>query len=357
MKGDCGVTYLDRRSFLKVTGSSALVAGFSPLASAQTPGKIRFVGSAAVPRADQGFMFAGIPTGIYKQLNVEADFVTVAGSAASIQLVLGRQAQLAHVGMLELLAAKHKNPNLPVQAVYLHDIISAYEIVVAEDSAIKSIAELKDKKVGVISLASGAILTVKAMLHQANVSPDSVELLPVGAGAQALAALRGDRVQALALFRGSHVAIENLGVKLRYFTPQVPSSVLAAHTDDIANKRMDLVHALQGVVMNSLYMQTNPEAGVRAYYELFGKPSGDPDKAMRDNVHLIKKSAELWKQPGSPGPYGAMNDKTWIDMLDFIGPSFEFDRSKLGTVYTADLIADVNKVDLKRAVELAKAAK
>lgn len=351
------MTYLNRRTLFQMGASAVLAAGLPFQATAQEMAKIRFAGSAAVPRPDLGFMFAGIPTGIYKQLSVEGDFVTVAGSAASIQLVVGRQAQLAHVGMLELLAAKRSNPGLPIQAVYLHDVISAYEIVVPEEGPIKTVADLKDKKIGVISLASGAIPTVKAMLHQANVSPDAVELLPVGAGAQALAALRGDRVQALALFRGSHVSVENLGVKLRYFTPQVPSSVLAAHTADIANNRAGLVRALQGVVMNTVYLQTNPAAGVEAYYAMFGKPTSDPDKAMRENVHLIKKSAELWKQPGSPGLYGDMNDKTWTEMLDFIGPSFEFDRSKINTVYTSSLIADVNKVDVKRAVEMARQAK
>jgi hypothetical protein len=52
-----------------------------------------------------------------------------------------------------------------------------------------------------------------------------------------------------------------------------------------------------------------------------------------------------------------MNDKTWLDMLDFIGPSFEFDRGQIKNVYTSSLIADVNKADIKRATEMAHAAK
>jgi len=351
------VTRIDRRTLLQTVSAAALASSFSSGVFAQARAKITFAGSAAVPRADQGFMFAGIPTGIFNQLAVDGDFVTVAGSAASIQLVVANQAQLAHVGMLELLAAKRTNPNLPIQAVYLHDIISAYEIVVPEDSSIKAVAELKGKKVGVISLASGAIPTIKAMLHQAGVAADAVELLPVGTGAQALAALRTNRVQALALFRGSHVAIENLGVKLRYFTPKVPSSVLAANTNQIANNRTGLVRALQGVVMNTAYLQTNPAAGVQAFYSLFGKPTSDEEKDLKANIRLIEKSAELWKSLGSSGPYAAMTDKTWTDMLDFIGPSFEFDRSQINNVYTGTLIPDVNKVDVNHAIEMARAAK
>lgn len=353
--------HLNRRQLLQASAASVLASGLSvPLSATRASAQeasIRFAGSAAVARADQGFMFAGIPTGIYKRLSVKADFVTVAGSAASIQLLVANQAQLAHVGMLELLAAKRNNPNLPVKAVYLQDVKSAYEIVVPDDSAIKTVADLKNKKIGVISLASGSIPTVQAMLHQAKVDIKSVEMLPVGAGAQALAALRSDRVQALALFRGSHAAIENLGIKLRYFTPDVPSAVLAANTNQIETNRTGIVHALQGVVMNTVYLQTNPAAGVRAFWSLFGKPAANEEHELRANARLISRTAELWKQIGSPGPYGDMNDATWLKMLDFIGPSFEFDRARIKDVYTSDLIADVNKVDLKAAIDMAKAEK
>jgi len=349
---------LNRRQLLQAGVGSALASNhFITQSYAQELINIRFAGSAAVARPDQGFMFAGMTNGIYKELSIKVDFVTVAGSAASIQLVVANQAQLAHVGMLELLAAKKNNPTLPIKAVYLHDIKSAYEIVVPEESAIKAVADLKSKKIGVISLASGAIPTVHAMFHQAGVDIKSVELLPVGTGAQALAALRSDRVQALALFRGSHAAIENYGVKLRYFTPDVPSSVLAANTSQIENNRDGLVRALRGVVMNTVYLQTNPAAGVRSFWSLFGKPSSNEEQELLINSRLITRAAELWKPVGSPGLYGDMNDKTWTGMLDFIGPAFEFDRSQIGKVYTSDLIADLNKVNLKRVIELANSEK
>lgn len=348
------MTRFDRRQLLHAASACTLASALSPTAGLAQEASIRFVGSAAVARPDQGFMFAGMTTGFYKNLSIKADFVTIAGSAASIQLVVANQAQLAHVGMLELLAAKRTNPTLPIKAVYLQDVKSAYEIVVPEESPIRTVADLKDKKIGVISLASGAIPTIHAMFHQAGIDPKSVELLPVGTGAQALAALRSNQVQALSLFRGSHAAIENFGVKLRYFTPDVPSSVLAANTAQIDSNRSGLVRALRGVVMNTVYLQTNPAAGVRSFWSLFGKPTGDEQQELAANSRLITRAAELWKPISSPGPYGDMNDATWTKMLDFIGPSFDFERSQIGNVYTADLIADLNKVDIKQAIDLAR---
>jgi NitT/TauT family transport system substrate-binding protein len=349
----------DRRQFLLAGAACAMSSTLaSSHAFAQAPTTaIRFSGSAAVARPDQGFMFAGITNGFYKELAIKGDFVTVAGSAATIQLLVGNQCQLGHVGMLELLAAKRNNPDLPVKAVYLQDVKSAYEIVVPHESAIKVVTDLKSKKIGVMSLASGAIPTVQAMFNQAGIDFHSAELLPVGMGAQALAALRTDRVQALALFRGSHAAIENLGVKLRYFTPDVPSSVLAANASEVERNRDGLVRALRGVVMNTVYLQTNPAAGVRSFWTLFGKPTGDEKKELEEGSRLIMRAAELWKQLGSPGRYGDMNDQTWISMLEFIGPSFAFDRDQIGKVYTSELIGEVNQADIKRAIDVARSEK
>jgi hypothetical protein len=69
--------------------SAAPFAGFagSGIARAQAPAKMKIVGAASVARPDQGFMFVGIPTGMYGKLGVEGDFFTVGGSAQVIQLV------------------------------------------------------------------------------------------------------------------------------------------------------------------------------------------------------------------------------------------------------------------------------
>lgn len=344
-----------RRTALRLLAGApfagAATAGWSRLAGAAEPTKIKIVGAAAVARPDLAFMFAGIPLGFYKQLGIDADFFSVAGSGQVIQLIATEQAQLGHAGMQELMAAKKQQPTLPVRAVYLQDIGAGYEIVVPEKGPIQNISELKGKRIGVMTLASGAVPFVKAMLRNSNIQEGQYDILPVGTGAQALAALQANRVDALSLFRGQHAAIENLGIEFRYFTVPYPSSVLIANEAFLKSHREALVHTLQGIVLNSIYTETDPEGAVRTFWKVAGAPKGDEAKAMHDGVHLIKRAVELWKNPKDNRKWGAMSDQDWLKLAQFSG--MEISPQQVQALYTNDLIDEVNKIDPQIALRAA----
>ncbi len=339
-----------RRKALQLCAAAPTLA-WTGGARAQAPVPVKIVGAAAVARPDQGFMFAGITTGFFKNRGVAADFFTTAGSAAVLQLIATNQAQLGHCGMQELMATKIKNPTLPVKAVFLQEVGAGYEIVVPTSSPIKEIAEFKGKKIGVISLASGSVPFIKSMLRTAKVEPESVDLLPVGVGAQALAALRTGRVDALSLFRGSHAALENMGMELRYFTVKYPSSVMITNDTFLKQNRAAAVAALQGIVLNQVYLRTNPEAGVRSFWQLHGGPK-DEAKELRDGAHLIRRAAELWKPIDDPRKWGYMTDQDWLALAAF--SAIEVTPTQVSSLYSNELIDDVNKVDIKVAVEATK---
>jgi hypothetical protein len=77
---------------------------------------------------------------------------------------------------------------------------------------------------------------------------------------------------------------------------------------------------------------------------------------MQDNMRLITRAAELWKPLGTPGFYGDMNDQTWLELLEFVGPSVDFDRARIKEVYTSSLIPDASKADVQGAKDLANSA-
>jgi NitT/TauT family transport system substrate-binding protein len=345
---------LTRRTILQLASVAPLLGALPRAAFAQALTPVKFLGAAAVARPDQGFMFVGITTGFYKDLGIQGDFFTTSGSGSVVQLIATNQAQLGHCGMQELIAAKQNNPTLPVRAVYLQDIGAAYEIVVPTAAPIQAITELKGKRIGVMSLASGAVPFVKSMLQAAQVDPNSVELLPVGTGAQALAALRSNRVDALSLFRGQHAALENLGIQFRYFVAHYPSSVMIANEEYLSKNRAVLIHALQGMILSQVFMTANPEAAVRAFWQINGRPKGDEAKVLRDGVHLIKRAAELWKQPDDKRKWGVMTDQDWLGLAKF--SAIDISPQQVSSLYTNDLIDEVNKVDIKIALDAARRA-
>jgi NitT/TauT family transport system substrate-binding protein len=349
-----------RRRFL-VGALALLAAAWGGEAAAQGAPKVKLWGASATVDAYHGFLFLGNPLGFYKQEGVEVEFGTAAGSAATLQLIATGQVQMGYIGMDVLILAKARNPTLPITAVYLQDRGNIYEIVVPEESDIKTVADLKDKSIGVANLASGAIPSLKATLADAKLNPDSsVGLIPVGNGAQAAAALRAGRVQALSLFRAQHALIETLGYKFRYFTREAPSAIIAVNTEFLKQNPDAVAKVLRGVVMSSAFAQANPEATVKEFWKLFGKPQGLSDEdAMKRSKHVLSSTAKLWKDHEDTSvKWGDMTAAQWDAMQRFLVSQKLLEKPVASeALFTTSLIGKVNDVDLAPVLKLADSMK
>ena len=321
---------------------------------------MRIWGASATVEAYHGFLFLGIPLGFYREQGVDAEFGTAAGSAAALQLVATNQAQLGYVGMETLILAKQRNPTLPVTAVFLQDRENIYEVVVAEDSPARTLADLRGKTIGVANLASGAIPSLRAMLAEAGINPQTgVELVPVGNGAAAAAALRAGRVQALSLFRAQHAVIETLGYKLRYFTREQPSSALVTNTTFLRQNRDAMAGTLRGVIAGSIFAQIAPQATVREHWKMFTRPTGiSEEEALTRAAYVVRRAAELWKRWDDPSVrWGDMTLAQWDAMQAFMVQQQLMDRAiDSNTLFTTELIETINAMDTAPIVARARAA-
>src|SRR5262249_6346216 len=98
-----------------------------------------------------------------------------------------------------------------------------YGIAVPEDSTIKKVADLKGKKTGVTSMASAAVIVVKALAKNAGLDPDKdITVVVAGEAAQTAALLRSNQIDALAQFDTQFALTSNAGAKLRLLDlPQI----------------------------------------------------------------------------------------------------------------------------------------
>lgn len=350
--------YQRRVGIKAVLAGLALALGCFTGAWAQAPVKVKILGTSATVEAYHGFMYLGVPLGFYKQNGVDVEFATVAGSGAGVQLVGANTAQMAYVGIDTFILAKAKHPTLPVIAVYLHDRGNIYEIAVPEDSPIKTVADLKDKNIGVANLASGAIPIVKGMLTEAGLNANaSVGLIPVGNGAQAATALTTGRVQALSLFRAQHALLETLGLKFRYLTKEQPSAVIVVNTNFFKQHPEAVANVLKGIAMGSTFAQANPSAAVREHWKMWGKPAGLSDQeAMARGSHVLVGAAKMWKDYRNPAvKWGDMNKAQWDAIQKFL-----IDQKMLEaaipseTLFTNELIDKVNQVDTEKVAKTAQ---
>jgi NitT/TauT family transport system substrate-binding protein len=341
-----------RRTFLQASAGLSLAPW---AARAQTLSKVRYVSSSPVGRPYHAYIYAGAKAGLHAKVGVEPEFLFIAGSGAVLQLLLSGDGDIGNIGILEFIASKKKQPTLPLSVVYCHDYTSSYITVVPEDSPVKAPADLKGKSVGVTSLASGAVPTLKAMAREAGIDPSSIQFVAVGAEAPAMVALKSGRIDAYSHFIGVIAGLENLGMKFRSFSPDVPSGVFVTSNALLAKNRDLVVRGLQGIALSTRFAQLNPAAAARNYYETFQKPIGDTAKALRNDVHAIEKTLTIFKQPNDGHKWGEMTEAGWNKLVALAGPEYGLtpENAKFSDYFNGSLIGDINKIDINALAEQA----
>ncbi len=182
--------HLARRDFLKSGAAAAAVAGLPAAAFGQAKQKLTWVVSSATFEAGTATQ-TSIPfvAGFFEEEGLEVELKSARGSALGAQLVVTGQADVVHAGTsVGLMVPASKGS--PLVAFY-NMITQNFQMpAVPEDSPIKTLKDLKGKKLGVIGQATATIPIVKAVLEDAGVDPNKeVTFVDVGYGAQAAAAL------------------------------------------------------------------------------------------------------------------------------------------------------------------------
>lgn len=148
-----------------------------------------------------------------------------------------------------------------------------YGIAVPADSPIQTLADLKGKTIGVISMASGGVVVARAQLASAGLDPNTqAHLVVAGEGAQTAALLRSKQIDALSQFDTQYAMVENAGIKLRMLPlgemAPFPGNGLFALDKTLKDHRAEAVALGRGLAMGEAFAMANPEAAIRILYEV-----------------------------------------------------------------------------------------
>jgi NitT/TauT family transport system substrate-binding protein len=317
------------------------------------------VSSAAVPFA------IATKLGWFEKDGIKVDLVPLPGSTDCVKLVATKELQ-ASLPSVEPLAIIRPQG---VKAKFFYTAYQAniYGIAVPADSPVKSITDLKGKKIGVTSMASAGVIVARALVKQAGMNPDSdVSIVVAGEAAQTAALVNSKQVDALSQFDTQYALTSNAGAKLRLLDhPEIkkfPSNGFVALEDYLKTNRKDAVALARGYAKGTVFAIANPEAAIRILWEIYPqtKSTGkDEATALRDDLITLEARARNWR-------YEQVDGKRWGDNVEanyqaYLDWLLEQGIIKTKTdakdIVSNELLGDAINFDEKALIEEAKAYK
>lgn len=348
---------------LGLTAAIGLIASIGDATSQTTVVRVgwcaRTVSSAAAPFA------VAMKMGWFEKAGIKVELVPVPGSGDCTKLVATKDVLFALPSAEPVLVIRQQGAD--IKFFYTAYQGNIYGYAVPADSDIKSVADLKGKKVGVIGMGSAGAIVARALAAEAGIDPlKDISIVVAGEGAQTAALLAGKQIDALSQFDTQYAMVANAGVPLRLLDhpgiKNFPSNGFIALADQLKDKRKEAVAMAKGYAMGTAFAMANPEAAVRILWEVYPqtKATGkDEATALRDDVSTLNARARSWN-------YQAVGAKRWGDNVEAnYTPYIEWlhkngvikDKIPTSDVITNDLIDDINAFDTPAIQAAAKAYK
>ncbi len=319
----------------------------------------RTITSAAAPFA------IAMKRGWYAKAGLKVQLMPVPGSTDCVKLVATGDLPWSLPSIEPIPAARQQGVKAKIfYTAYQGNI---YGIAVPKESAIRSVMDLKGKKIGVASMGSAGVPVARGILAMNGLDPDNdAQIVVVGEAAQAAALIRGGQVQALSLYDTQYALVESAGQPVRLLdsgpVARFPSNGFFALEETVKKDRARAVALTQGYAMGTVFAMANPEGAVKILYEVYPqtKPSGKTDEqALRDDVKTLLARAEHWKlEAGGVKRWGESSIKDFDAYEDFL-VRWKVIQQKVPVtdVVSNELIDEVNRFDAAAVAAEARAWK
>lgn len=307
---------------LALTGCSS---GDDPAPGAK-PGEVKkvsmtLVTASSVPSMSTELAVYAVPKalGFFADENLDVDMITADGSTAAIQALASGSADVSFPEGSAVIAAAEKN--VPVKS--FAGLVRQWQWVmsVLPGSSVQSLSDLKGKKIGVISLASGSYMYAKAAVKAAGLDPaKDVKYVPVGFGKPASEALNKGQVDAVALYTTLYTELEAAGDQFRLLdNPPLFKDLVgltwAAKSESITDDPETFARFARAAYRGIIYTLANPEAAVKIGYQTWPdlKPAaGKEATQLKNDIDTIvtevssyvvdEKDRSTWKDWGQVDP-------------------------------------------------------
>jgi NitT/TauT family transport system substrate-binding protein len=208
--------------------------------------------------------------GFFEQNALEVGDLQNIASAQGVPAVISNNVQVAQVGGSEVMSVNAEGGDLVVVA----QLAGVYPFVLEVAAPIKTIADLKGKKVGVSSVGSSSDVATRAALKKMGLDPDKdVTIVPVGSAAQRTAAMLSGAIDAGVSQPPDSLAVEKAGFHVLYDLasqklPSANTSVVVTRTFLNANKAV-VQRYVDSLVMGIRRMKSDRQFGIDVLKKYF----------------------------------------------------------------------------------------
>ncbi len=355
----------------KALASAALVFGVLAAAvPARAQDKVVY-GTASRVGLVNSAMYAAEVLGFYKEENIVLETVQFDGTGVLLPQMAIKSITIGYP-IPDLLISSHDTGKDPLPLKFFYNVTRLYnwQIVVPEASPIKTLADLKGKKIGVISLSTGNVPVTRSMLRGVGLNPGTdVEIIGVGQGPAAVNAFKTGQIDALNQFDVVHSQIAATGFPIRVIEIPAKYRILsgnsfATHVDTFRDKPDLLKRFGRAYTKGMIVCEINPEGCIRAAWKLHPtmKPAnGDDPKVMADSVRIMSDNLRHKIPAGEPKArkYGEFIPESWKTNVDILAENGLLKRTDidLNALFTNEFVPDFGKFDYDKLVELAKSLK
>jgi NitT/TauT family transport system substrate-binding protein len=274
----------------RLTAASAFVAASGGALAAE-----KVVFGLTVPLGAQYSDIAfGKQLGFFEEEGIDISIVPFQGAPVVTAQVANKTVDFAFGDLIFSVVTLSKDSGVPVKFVYNYQRSTIHNVVVPAESNIKSIADLKGKKVGIFTLSAASVTLTKSVLASEGILND-VTLVPVGLGPAAWKQMQSGNVDALNFWASEDAKMKAAGVNVRHLTypaqyQPIFSSGVIAHVDTI-EKKPELVAKIGRILAkSSVACKAAVEACARSFWALdpTSKPSPDKEEEwVRNTVTLL----------------------------------------------------------------------
>ena len=314
-----------KRAHAIVLLAAGAFAAATPRASAQTAVRFGYC-TAALSSAFTPFAVAA-KMGWWAAAGIKVELLPRQGSTNCVKAVASGDVSYSLPSIEPLAIMRH-------QGVKAKNFYTAYQgniygIAVPEDSPIKSFAELKGKRIGVTSMASGGVIIARALAATHGWNPDrDISIVVVGDVAQTAAMVRDGQIEALSLFDVQYALVENAGAKVRLLDKDnaaiahFPSNGFIALEETLATKRGEAVALAQGYAKGTIFAMANPLAAVRILWRCFPPPRRRARPRRRRSYSTPRRSWRARRTGGLSPPRSRGGARTRRRITRLTSPSW-----------------------------------